>query len=47
MGAAEARLFVGEGARVAFGDILEDEGRRLEKAVTGDIGLSARRSSRS
>lgn len=29
-GAVEARLFVQEGARVVFGDILDDEGRRVE-----------------
>ena len=28
-GAAEARLFTGEGARVVIGDVLEPEGRRL------------------
>ena len=28
-GAAEARLFVAEGARVVIGDVLESEGRQL------------------
>jgi 3alpha(or 20beta)-hydroxysteroid dehydrogenase len=28
-GAAEARLFIAEGARVVIGDVLEAEGRRL------------------
>ena len=44
MGAAEARLFAGEGARVAFGDILEDEGSRLEAEIneTGGEALFVR-----
>ena len=33
MGAAEARLFAGEGAKVVIGDILEDEGRRTEAQI--------------
>jgi 3alpha(or 20beta)-hydroxysteroid dehydrogenase len=33
-GAAEARLFVAEGARVVIGDVLDDEG----KAVADDLG---------
>ena len=33
MGAAEARLFVREGARVAIGDLLEDEGRKVEQEL--------------
>ena len=33
MGASEARLFAKEGAKVAFGDLLEDEGRRLEAEI--------------
>ena len=33
MGAAEARMFAREGARVAIGDILEDEGARLEAEI--------------
>ena len=30
MGAAEARLFAAEGARVVIGDVLEAEGRQTE-----------------
>ena len=37
MGAAEARLFAGEGAKVVIGDVLEDEGRRTEAEV-GESG---------
>ena len=33
MGAAEARMFAREGARVVIGDILEDEGRRVEAEI--------------
>ena len=33
MGAAEARLFAGEGARVVIGDTLEDEGRQTEAQI--------------
>ncbi len=33
MGAAEVRLFVREGARVAFGDVLESEGKELELEI--------------
>ena len=29
MGAAEARLFAHEGAKVAIGDILDDEGQKV------------------
>jgi len=32
-GAAEARLFVAEGARVVIGDVLDDEGRRLAEEL--------------
>jgi len=32
-GAAEARLFVREGARVVLGDILDDEGKEVEAAI--------------
>ena len=32
-GAAEARLFVKEGARVVFGDILDAEGKRVEAEI--------------
>ena len=31
MGAAEARLFAGEGAAVAIGDVLEEDGRWVAK----------------
>ena len=33
MGAAEARLFAREGASVAIGDILEEEGKQLEAQI--------------
>ena len=33
MGAAEARLFTSEGAKVVIGDILEEEGRRTEAEI--------------
>jgi cyclopentanol dehydrogenase len=33
MGAAEARLFVGEGAKVILADVLDDEGRRLAEEL--------------
>src|SRR5262245_37600639 len=32
-GAAEARVFTREGARVVFGDVRDDEGRAVEAAV--------------
>jgi len=35
IGAAIARLFVREGARVVIGDVLEDEGRRLVTEIGG------------
>ena len=38
MGAVEARLFAKEGAKVAIGDILEDEGRKLEAEVNATGG---------
>jgi 3alpha(or 20beta)-hydroxysteroid dehydrogenase len=38
MGAAEARLFVREGARVVIGDVLEEEGRKLASEI-GDAAL--------
>jgi len=34
MGAAEARLFASEGARVVIGDVLEEEGRQTEAQIT-------------
>ena len=37
-GAAEARLFATEGASVVMGDILEDEGRRLEAEINESGG---------
>lgn len=40
-GAAEARLFVAEGARVVLGDVLEDEGRALA-AELGDAAVFVR-----
>lgn len=44
LGAAQARLFAREGARVAIGDILEDEGRRVftELAEAGRDALFVR-----
>jgi 3(or 17)beta-hydroxysteroid dehydrogenase len=38
MGAVEARLFAKEGAKVAIGDILDDEGRRLEAEIAATGG---------
>jgi 3(or 17)beta-hydroxysteroid dehydrogenase len=38
MGAVEARLFAKEGAQVAIGDILEDEGRKLEAEINATGG---------
>ena len=38
MGAAEAKLFSREGAKVAIGDILEDEGRRTEAEINESGG---------
>src|SRR6059036_912443 len=32
-GAAETRLFVREGAAVVFGDVLDDEGKKLEASI--------------
>jgi NAD(P)-dependent dehydrogenase (short-subunit alcohol dehydrogenase family) len=37
MGAAEAKLFAGEGAKVVIGDVLEEEGRRMEAEI-GESG---------
>ncbi len=44
MGAAEARLFAREGARVAIGDVLESEGRQVEAEIseTGGEALFVR-----
>ncbi len=33
MGAAEARMFAAEGAKVVIGDVLEEEGRQTEAAI--------------
>jgi cyclopentanol dehydrogenase len=38
MGAAEARLFAREGARVVIGDILDAEGKRVEAGIAGGGG---------
>ena len=38
MGAAEARLFAREGAKVAIGDILDDEGREVEAEINESGG---------
>ena len=38
MGAVEAKLFAGEGARVVIGDVLEDEGRRTEAEINESGG---------
>ena len=40
MGASEAKLFAKEGAKVVFGDILDDEGKRVE-AETHETGGDA------
>ena len=37
-GAAEARMFAREGARVVFGDILDDEGRQVEAEIAAAGG---------
>ena len=44
MGAAEARMFAQEGAKVVVGDLLEDEGRRVEAEIneTGGDALFLR-----
>jgi NAD(P)-dependent dehydrogenase (short-subunit alcohol dehydrogenase family) len=38
MGAVEARLFAKEGAKVTIGDVLEDEGRKLEAEINATGG---------
>jgi NAD(P)-dependent dehydrogenase (short-subunit alcohol dehydrogenase family) len=38
MGAVEARLFAKEGAQVSIGDVLEDEGRKLEAEINATGG---------
>ena len=35
-GEAEVRLFVGEGAKVVFGDVLDDLGEAVAKDIGGD-----------
>ncbi len=44
MGAAEARLFAQEGAKVIIGDVLEEEGRQVEAEISesGGQGLFLR-----
>jgi NAD(P)-dependent dehydrogenase (short-subunit alcohol dehydrogenase family) len=37
-GAAEARLFVREGAAVVFGDVLDDDGKKVEAEIRGSGG---------
>ena len=37
-GAAEARLFTQEGAKVVFGDILDDEGKQVESEIRASGG---------
>jgi NAD(P)-dependent dehydrogenase (short-subunit alcohol dehydrogenase family) len=41
IGAATARLFAQEGARVVVGDVLDPEGRALEAELTGRGGQAA------
>ena len=38
MGAAEARMFAGEGAKVAIGDVLEEEGQQLAEEIVSAGG---------
>ena len=38
MGAAEARLFAREGAKVAIGDVLDDDGRQVEAEINESGG---------
>ena len=40
MGAAEAELFAREGAKVGFGDILEEEGREGGGGISGALNFS-------
>src|SRR5207247_7001131 len=37
-GAAEARTFVREGARVVFGDVRDDEGQKVEASIRAEGG---------
>ena len=41
MGAAEARMFCGEGASVVIGDVLDAEGKAVESEVSGKRGRIA------
>ena len=38
MGAAEAQLFINEGAKVVIGDILEEEGKQIEAMINESGG---------
>ena len=40
-GAAEARLFAQEGAKVVFGDVLDEEGRQVEAEIAEQGGDAA------
>jgi len=40
-GAAEARLFVNEGARVVVGDVLDDQARKLTEEINASAGSRA------
>jgi cyclopentanol dehydrogenase len=40
-GAAEARLFAGEGAKVVIGDVLDDECRKTANEINGKIGAKS------
>ena len=37
-GATETRLFVREGATVVFGDVLDDDGKKIEAAIRASGG---------
>ena len=39
-GAVEAKLFAREGARVVFGDILDEEGKQVEREIV-EMGCEA------
>jgi len=41
MGAAEAKLFAGEGAKVIIGDVLEEEGQRVEAEINESGGQAS------
>jgi 3alpha(or 20beta)-hydroxysteroid dehydrogenase len=40
-GAAEARLFVGEGAKVVVGDVLDDQAAKLANEINAAAALSS------